>query len=844
MDGGGASERGGHHRRSGSKHKRPKHNKAQASGLEGKVVSRQSRTISACREPGDGGMSLGSQSMGSPIPRATPDGASSRHFDRSKSQPGAHSKLRSKGSRQHLASVDAGAPRSALSPSKRSIDASRSKPCDERVVKGETRQTTATHTAAGTEIAKELQDAAEPAVPPASETVAKAHKDGAAAAKAPAVIEPRTPSLALTPLSVAAAPPKQQADHGRKSKAAKDRDQDADNRPSMESFTPLDVMKKSNLATTTAQWSFYPMNVTFVTEADSKEERYLYATVVVVVGVIFTLALVTLALLLSSKRHETYVTCDTPECREAQDSLTRLLNTSKDACNDFYGYVCDSWLARSSGSFLGDSAAASIAKMSERLLVQNVERAGEWAKTLSEGTGIGSRIAEGTHVMRGLYQKCHRYVSEKSTTSTDFNETLEAARRDLNWTLIRGASSFHDLVALVTRTSLLAGFHTVFALNVLNENGKLLLRLSAGKSLLCKLTLSWSRKELEGHLRRVIDDVQELTHVLRLDDVVADDLGCEDDGGAAMDDESVPLSTLFADLAPGVNASDWVDILHALVLPSAKADADFSDVALMSRADSVRTAFGKIYDPDDVSAAAKYLASHLDADLLFLELSKERVAADAAATASFCLALARRCLSYAWPQLVARLLDLGHSTQVLHTMYRELKKSRRASLFKWLMDASRYAVKEKIARAGLLIVSKNFNARDGAKADYAWLASHLEESGGTDFVRFFVRALEHEHTLQLRSPPTRLQMLMLRLEQRSELAHAASLDAVLVPTLYQRPPLLYSAGVPAYFNYGTVGALLAARIVDVITPAATASGTLPGKLVRCLFHCCYISDAM
>ncbi|XP_070392153.1 uncharacterized protein [Dermacentor albipictus] len=709
MDGGGASERGGRHRRSGSKRKRSKH-KAQVSGQEGDVVSRQSRTSSACREPADGCTPLGSQSVGSAVPRATSDGASSRHFDRSKSQPGAHSRSRSSVSRQHLASVDAGAPRSALSPSKQSIDASRSKPTDERVVTGETRQTTAAHTVGGTEIAKELQDAAAPAVPPASETGAKAHKDDAAAAKAPAAIEPRSP-----PLFVAAAPPKQQADRGRKSKVAKDRDQDADNRPSMESFTPPDVMKKSNLASTTAQWTFFR-------------------------------------------------------------------------------------------------------------------------------TGRGSRNAEGLHVVRGLYQKCHRYVSEKATTSTDFNETLEAVRRDLNWTLIRGASSFHDLVALVARTSLLAGFHTVFALNLLSESGKLLLRLSAGKSLLCKLTLSWSRKELEGHLRRVIDDVQELTQVLRLDDAISDDLGCEDDGGASMDDESVPLSTLFADLTPGVNASDWVDILYALVLPSAKADAGFSDVALMSRADSVRTAFGKIYDPDDVSAAANYLASHLDADLLFLELSKERVAADSAATDSFCLALARRCLSHAWPQLVARLLDLGHSTQVLHTMYRELKKSRRASLFKWFMDASRYDVKEKIARAGLVIVSENFNARDGAEGDYGWLASHLEESGGIDFVRFFVRALEHEHTLQLRRPPTRLQMLMLRLEQRSELAHAAWLDAVLVPTLYQRPPLLYSAGVPAYFNYGTVGALLAARIIEVITPAAAASGTLPGRIPPS--HSVWTQDAL
>ncbi|KAL1483628.1 hypothetical protein MTO96_033060 [Rhipicephalus appendiculatus] len=640
-------------------------------------------------------------------------------------------------------------------------------------------------TIGGNEVSPDPQG--DPAAAAPTETAAGARKGGAAAAVDALVypIEPRPPPFAV--------PAPLRPTRRWKSKASKYRDADLDNRLSMESFTPQDVLNKSNLVSTTAQWSFYPLNVTFVSEVDSKEERYLYATIAVVAGVIFALLVVAVALLLSSKRHAPYTACNTHECIEAQDFLTRLLNTSKDACSDFYGYVCGSWLARSSGSFLEDSAAASAAKTIERLFLSQIQGADEETKSPTSRVTGGT---EDTNVVRGLYQRCHRYVSEKATTSATFRESLEAARSDLNWTLIRHASSFRDLMTLVARTSLLAGFHTVFALNLLTENDKLVLRLSAGKSLLCKLTLSWSRKELEDVLRRVLDDAQELAQVLSLDNIVADDLpDCEHDD-AAVDDGSIPLSTLFAGLVPSVNASDWIDCLNALVLPAAKKDV--SNVALESGADRVRSAFGKIYEPWRP----------------------------------------RRCLAYSWPQLVARLLDLGQSTQVIQPMYLDLKwRSRNASFFRWLTDASRDAAVEKISRAGL-VVSGNVRAAEGAKADYAWLASHLEESAGTDFLRLFVRMLEHEHALRLQSPPTRLQLLTLRLERHARLTYAAALNDMMVPTLYQSRPLLYPAGVPAYFNYGTVGTLLATRIIEVMAPAPSASATLPGRLVCCLFYCC------
>lgn len=51
---------------------------------------------------------------------------------------------------------------------------------------------------------------------------------------------------------------------------------------------------------------------------------------------------------------------------------------------------------------------------------------------------------------------------------------------------------------------------------------------------------------------------------------------------------------------------------------------------------------------------------------------------------------------------------------------------------------------------------------------------------------------------------------------------------MVVPTLYQRPPHLYATGVPSHFNYATVGAVLATRIVDVVAPFAKTETDMVG----------------
>ncbi|KAH9373464.1 hypothetical protein HPB48_009509 [Haemaphysalis longicornis] len=238
---------------------------------------------------------------------------------------------------------------------------------------------------------------------------------------------------------------------------SKSPDPDGDISPTeMESYTPPDCRKgdrKKSIFASMGFLSFYPLNVSFETEANTKEERYLRAALVTGVAVIFGVVVVGVVLMLMHNRASDPAACDTEECNAAREYLKRLLNTSKDPCRDFYGYVCDSWLARGNGtaskSFLGDSVAASLATINERLLEE---------KPLDVNGGSDG-LSAGRLVMRRLYRSCHRYITDQSASAA-FPDTLETARKMLNWTAINSARTTDELVTSLVQTSLVTGFHT------------------------------------------------------------------------------------------------------------------------------------------------------------------------------------------------------------------------------------------------------------------------------------------------------------------------------------------------------------------------------------------------
>ncbi|XP_054933797.1 uncharacterized protein [Dermacentor andersoni] len=358
---------------------------------------------------------------------------------------------------------------------------------------------------------------------------------------------PAVSAAATAPLS-----PRQPLVHGQASDGTPKRRKGAAQNKEAESSEVSSHGARRSVVGSPSQWSFYPLNVTFLTEMDTNQERLLCGGVICSTAVVCSVLLGAVIALMYSSGATSPLACVTPQCIAARDYLTGLLNTSRDACNDFYGYVCSSWIVqgRDGGSFRADSIAATLVKINDHL----------WRREDADDDPTELRL------MRRVYQKCHSYAGD-SRIDRSFNETLESARKQLNWAPIRRSRVYRDLVGLLVRTSLLLGFHTVVAIQLLGEDRRVLLRLSCGQSLLRKLTTTGERWDLEAALRAVYHDAGELSKILAVDRSVSGHLErCA--GSAGQRDVTRTLDEILDDLVPGVNATEWVSVVDEVLADS------------------------------------------------------------------------------------------------------------------------------------------------------------------------------------------------------------------------------------------------------------------------------------
>ncbi|KAH7933686.1 hypothetical protein HPB49_015844 [Dermacentor silvarum] len=573
---------------------------------------------------------------------------------------------------------------------------------------------------------------------------------------------------------------------------------------------------KSSFGSPGQSWSFYPLNVTFITEKDTRQECLVYGSMICVISVIFSVLVAVLIMAFYPNRALTPLACVTPECVAARDYLASLINVSRDACGDFYGYVCDSWIARrkDAGSFREDSVAASLAIINESLWRQN-----------AEGDSSDLRL------MRRVYQGCRFHAPNSSNTAT-LRATLESARKLLSWAPIRDCRDYHSLVALLVRTSLLVGFHTVLVTELFSENGRTVLRFACGKSLVRKLTIADRRIDLQVTLKTIVsDDSKDIPKILEVDELAGDDLDGSDCAANVEHDDVVgSLSQFVGGIVPGVNASAWAEAVQDVLASSGENASQLSAVA--SGAAGFRRAFLDVTSAAGVEVSALYLATHLDVEIVALELSRRMVHSDPKGAARFCVVLSQTPLAHSWPSLVAKILNVSGSEEVLRAMFDQIKATaRETTMFAWLPEVMRRVAGGKIDGVNLAVTSEDMSSARMANATdpYASLITNPDERNAT-FVELFVKAMTIAHGLRIRSPPTRAQSVISQLEARHEVAYSSATSSMVVPTLYRRAPHLYVTGVPSHFNYATVGAVLATRIVDIVGPALameTGQGTSP-----------------
>ncbi|KAH6924334.1 hypothetical protein HPB50_015972 [Hyalomma asiaticum] len=545
---------------------------------------------------------------------------------------------------------------------------------------------------------------------------------------------------------------------------------------------------------------------------DSKNERLLYGAAICAFALISSIVVAAVLAIIYANRVPSPLACFTSECVAARDYLSGLLNSSRDPCSDFYGYVCSSWIVqgKDGGSFRADSISTALVTINNYL----------WHRDDAGDDPTDLRL------MRRIYQKCHRYTAD-ARSSGSFTASLNSVRKQLNWAAIRGSRSYHDLVVLLVRTSLLLGFHTVLAIELLSDDRRLMLRFSCGRSLLQKLTTTGERWDLEATLRIVNDDAAELAKILEMDEAVNGHLKrCA--GSDEQHDVTVALDDVLDVLVPGINETHWVSAVRAVLVDSGVNRSRLLDVGLASGAVGFRDAFRVVtMSSGGIETAAVYLATHMDAEVLSTELSRSRLLPNPERTALFCLALARKPVAFSWPRLLVKILELRGSKEALQTMFEYLRETApKTTVYTWLAKITPRVADKRIQKMDLAVVSEDMIPKSvrvvRASDSTAALPPDFAQRNAS-FVELFVQVMALVHGRLVRNPPTRLELIVSRLEERNELGYSEATSSVVVPTLYQRVPHFYAMDVPPHFNYATVGALMATTIAEVVGPAYTAS---------------------
>ncbi|XP_075723910.1 endothelin-converting enzyme 2-like [Rhipicephalus microplus] len=543
---------------------------------------------------------------------------------------------------------------------------------------------------------------------------------------------------------------------------------------------------------------------------------YTYATVAAASAVIFALVYAAFWMLRGRVTNDG-VQCRTKECKEAAEYLKNLTVAAYTPCSDFYDRVCGTWTAPGAGfqvDLLKDLLRTLNASMFETRVPQDAE---------------SQRL--GMHVLLPLYRGCYRYMQHVSNIRDEVANT-EAA---VNVNEVRRATSFSDIVRFVVRTSLQLGFYTIFDVRFVHEGDRDMLELRRGYSLQAKVG-SQGASDAKFRISKLvsswlgIDNATKETELLfRIDAKVQTAFAQHlPESRSTLRDVTEGLLTLSAD--------EWVKAINdAHNVTALKIQA--SDSVIDTNMASVRRV-GEYLPAEGVNATAFYIATNLVADVIFVVYTKLDSSTSPLHRVSFCVYLVRTCFAATWPLLASKVLGDKTSMPALERIFTGLQQAAKTpQALTWMDDKEREVASAIVSNTSLLVVSSTMPTV--SKPDYTGPAGSLFQDDPDAFLLTYARARRHHYNVMLHSPPARTDLLMSDMEQGGQIAYLPLLKSLFVPTLPQRAPFLYAVGVPDRYNYGTVGGLLATKLIDVIVKNERTwnevSKTKQAKVMACLF---------
>ncbi|KAL1484699.1 hypothetical protein MTO96_032425 [Rhipicephalus appendiculatus] len=479
------------------------------------------------------------------------------------------------------------------------------------------------------------------------------------------------------------------------------------------------------------------------------------------------------------------VACVAPRCLQVRSHLYGLVNASADPCFDFYDRVCARWMNRESGgSFRDDNVRTSQVKLQEAIM------SGGYVKYETEGASVLSQV----------YAACERYMA----TETTLAETMQAADTLLSLSRLRRAKSNAQVARFIMRASIETGLYTVVAILIIRDGSEEPLYLAPSWSLTKRFLRNSDAKDTRTsdndswrfilQVLEAFPDVRNATNVAQQLYWLDADLNMALRLPSKTFIERLPLDIAFEGLVDGVTVAQWMKAANK-ILPTWRALGRRGAV-LMRNPKMVKNVLGVLFSKGTKTAA------------LYISAASE-------------------CLTKTWPQLVSRLVNAQGSVPVIEDMFATIKKaSTYSKVFTWLGERSRVLANEEVASTPTVIQEpidpkvnySGLNISGGGHGDNGSLFTRSDALEDYSFVHAYILARRHDQQVRGVSPPTLRELYAAKHGYVGDVAYSQRVGIVVVPGLYQMEPYVYDSDVPAYFNYGAVGALLASQVAIIMHP--------------------------